>query len=246
MTSDHLSLTQSEFVELLTASPKLRSLVLKEFDLREEPGIIPNPVALNKIEKLVLYSTIPEPLLQAYPLIACGSVTLSICLTIFSDPEFLRHTQTFLAQLKPTSLIIDGDWARDISAVLTPLPHLRVLAFHGCNLVGLPIQDLVHKYSVNHQSWYFWPAVHQMHIIKCIADPKHIQELLSIHTPRSLHIYFPGNSELAKWGEEEKHRELENTVSQTGVGVVWVPVPGWRYPDSWEFPGYLLEQASLE
>ncbi|KDN38437.1 hypothetical protein RSAG8_09531, partial [Rhizoctonia solani AG-8 WAC10335] len=131
---DWAGLTICQLIEMLRASPKLRSLKISRVDLLDnfaEREGVPEPVHLGNLECLDLLGANPTVLKRLLPLIVPGTTPLHMSMSLYEQDLLQTQVQSFLERSNLLALYLDAGLHTWVPALFGYMPHLRSLALRS-------------------------------------------------------------------------------------------------------------------
>ncbi|KAG8724154.1 hypothetical protein FRC09_000048 [Ceratobasidium sp. 395] len=234
------SLSQRELATMLTASPRLRILVLANCCIQPSE-VIPDPVTLNHLQSLSLECSYggPSGLDYVFPLLAIGSESLDMSLTLDDDPDFILEAKAFFGRTRVTRLYVrDFSLSLSLGILLFPMPYLRTLAVEDCAMSGSAFRKRLNSNGEAHCQ-IPWSQLETLHLITPLVDMRSLhflQSLVRLHSFASIHVYEPMDPNTMEPITEKECKKLEKTLTRTAEDLQIHPEYDYTSPvDDWDF-----------
>ncbi|KAG8711341.1 hypothetical protein FRC09_020655 [Ceratobasidium sp. 395] len=234
------SLSQQDLADMLAASPRLRILALANCCI-EPSDATPAPVALDCLQSLSLEfsSHSPSGLEYVLPLLAIGSESLDMSLTLHDDPEFIAEVESFFGRTRVTRLYV-RDFSRSLSLglLLFPMTYLQTLAVEACAMSGPTFRKSLNPNGEAH-SGVSWPQLETLYLINPLVDMnslRFLKNLVRLHSFASIHVYGPMVPETREPIIEKECNKLERKLARIAEDLEIYPDYGYDSPiNDWDF-----------
>ncbi|KAG8683787.1 hypothetical protein FRC08_014078 [Ceratobasidium sp. 394] len=239
--------TRTQFAAALTASPRLRTLILVyfQFDPWGDVEDNPAPAALTYLEYLTLEHGNYQHMLQ---LLSIGSESLNMSMTLSTDPGSIAATELFFHRTKVTTLHVSSirypEKSLCLPMILCPIPHLQTLSISHCNLSKENLRGLYVADS-NDFKHIPWPRLSTLFITDSAIDVACLRTLVELNSIPELNLYGVWIAGSQRPMTDEQCGVLRESLNMVGEPEIfedddespsskWNFVElGWRYHTPW-------------
>ncbi|KAG8739005.1 hypothetical protein FRC10_006266 [Ceratobasidium sp. 414] len=185
----HKHQTSFNVLDILSASPGLRSLTIEDAKFLKQEGS-PEPVWLSSLKNLCLsQSKVEGGLKNLLPSLYTRSDSVNVIVRVIPDPDFVHEFQALFRRSNVKRMFVYGsEYTYSSVTQLCPAPDLRELVLRDCNIrTGLPDDP-----STMAEAGYIptpWPQLHTVYLIRCTVDGSNLRKLIESHPIRKLWVY---------------------------------------------------------
>ncbi|KAG8711340.1 hypothetical protein FRC09_020654 [Ceratobasidium sp. 395] len=233
-------LSQQELTTTLAASPRLRILVLANCYVQPSEET-PAPVSLNHLQSLSLECTEdgPSGFEYVFPLLAIGSETLDMSLTLDDDSDFYIEAKSFFSRTRVTRLYVRSfGIGLSLGILFFPMPYLQTLAAEDSVMSG-PESPPPSTSNEEAPTQVPWPQLRALYLINPHIDMQmlhFLRNILRLHSLTLIHIHEPLVAETKEPMSKKTRRKLGKHLACMGKELEIYPGEGFACPiDEWEF-----------
>ncbi|KAG8778820.1 hypothetical protein FRC12_024808 [Ceratobasidium sp. 428] len=210
-------------LDILAASPNLRSLAIEDVTLAELKENT-RTVSLASLQNISLsQSKVEDSLRCLFPLLNTGSNSLSVVMRISLESNFACESQAFFHRSSVKRLFVYGSRRYRYSTVasLCPASDLQELVFRDCGFVNLSFAEDSSVMDENGSMRTPWPLLNTLYLVGCTLDLENLLKIVMLHPIRKLRVhngYLKGPVVRRKMTLDE-YTQFEEVFSQAGVDV---------------------------
>ncbi|KAG9086050.1 hypothetical protein FS749_003938 [Ceratobasidium sp. UAMH 11750] len=243
-----ISPTRTQFAAALAASPRLRTLILVQFEFDLSGDILEDyltPATLNYLEYLTLEHGSYQ---QVFPLLSIGSEYLNMSITLSADQGYIAAIELFFRRTKVTTLHASSSpffkQLPCLPMILCPIPHLQTLSISHCNLSKENLRGLYVAGS-NDFKHIPWPRLSTLFITDSAIDVACLRTLAELNSIPELNLYGVWIAGSQRPMTDEQCGVLRESLNMVGELEIfedddespsskWNFVElGWRYHTPW-------------
>ncbi|KAG8719032.1 hypothetical protein FRC09_011707 [Ceratobasidium sp. 395] len=182
-------LTPLNIVEIIAASPRLRSLAIHDNRFLKPD----EPVWFDSLEFLALSrSRVRGGLKNLLSRLNSRSNAICVVMRLDQDSDFVSESQEFFRRSSVTRLHLYSAYIYRLTkvALLCPTANLQELILENCN-IQIDQQDISLTSMVDNNQYIHtpWPRLHTLYLISCTVEFEPLQQLLALHPIRRLRFY---------------------------------------------------------